>query len=214
MTDRTLQFARESARLAGMESDAGFISAAENTASSLERDVVLHVDDLKRWHEQMMPSLVTSGGADPQRLEVSVREINEAMGQLPRFADAAAVVVAATKMMCTLTRHAPFPDGNLRLSRLIAHRTVLHAQMPPIIFRSSEHQAYIDANQSERAMRLYLGQKIREAVYDFKGEVLLCVSIPNAWSGVYRGESAPEKQVIVEWHDLHRAELEWTAAPL
>lgn len=99
----------------------------------------------------------------------------------------------------------PFADGNGRVGRLIVGWLALTHDKPPLIFRRAEREEYYRAHRSKRAMRCFIAEKIREAIY--RGGELLPRTEHDLSSDGYG--AAGRLELIVEWHELLDAVARW-----
>jgi Fic family protein len=65
----------------------------------------------------------------------------------------------------------PFVDGNGRTGRLLANHLVALFKQPLIVFRASERPAFYAAHSSKKAMRRFIIEKMREAMFGADGHV-------------------------------------------
>lgn len=98
----------------------------------------------------------------------------------------------------------PYVDGNGRLGRLIANYVAIVYTLPPIVFRVQERPAFYRAHRSKLAMRVFIADKIREAIY-WPGRGVLERQSVGESSDVYDG-------IVVERHALLAKVREWSKA--
>lgn len=101
----------------------------------------------------------------------------------------------------------PFVDGNGRTGRLIACYLSTFCRIPFPIFRASERPTYYAAHTSKLAMRCFMADKIREAVYSSQGQVLDRTKSYGATDRYGEGETG----LLIEWHALIERQRQWTS---
>lgn len=98
----------------------------------------------------------------------------------------------------------PFVDGNGRIGRLIATYIAAACGLPPIVFRLAERPLFYEAHRSKMAMRVFMADKVREAIY-WRGRVILERQAIGTFADIYSG-------VVVERHALLEKRREWADA--
>lgn len=100
----------------------------------------------------------------------------------------------------------PFVDGNGRTGRLLANYIVTHAGQPIIVFRVEERPEYYAAHASKMAMRRFMANKLRDAVFGPGGELYLRTVTYGATDSCM---NAAGEVLLVENHDLVDAVKRW-----
>jgi Fic/DOC family len=102
----------------------------------------------------------------------------------------------------------PFVDGNGRTGRLIVNYIATVLDVPIIVFRLSERQAFYAAHRSKMAMRCFMADKYREAMFIDTGVVLERAKI-GSFADIY---NLPDGEtLIIEQHELINAQEQWAA---
>ncbi|WP_269749865.1 Fic family protein [Polyangium fumosum] len=116
------------------------------------------------------PVEVRVGGHVPpayDQVEPLLRQWLEDVNQHARtaFSEESCIVQAIADTLQRFEVIRPFADGNGRIGRLVANWVALQAPVPLILFREAERQAFYAAHRSERAMRAFIAEKLREACF-------------------------------------------------
>jgi hypothetical protein len=102
----------------------------------------------------------------------------------------------------------PFVDGNGRTGRLVANYIAAFAGIPIIVFRASERPAFYAAHRSKMAMRCFMADKYREAMYVQPG-VVAERSFAGGYADVY--PIGDGNTLIFERHPLIERQRQWAA---
>lgn len=100
----------------------------------------------------------------------------------------------------------PFVDGNGRTGRLVANYLATVLGVPIIVFRASERPAFYAAHRSKMAMRCFMADKYREAMFIAPGVVAERAGV-GSFSDIYRFPDG--ETLIVEQHELIKAQQKW-----
>jgi fido (protein-threonine AMPylation protein) len=100
----------------------------------------------------------------------------------------------------------PFVDGNGRTGRLVANYVATACEFPIIVFRADERPAFYGAHRSKMAMRVFMADKIREAIFWPGRGVQERQSIGSS-ADIFDG-------IIVERHALLKKQREWQQAAM
>ncbi len=102
----------------------------------------------------------------------------------------------------------PFVDGNGRTGRLVANYIATVVDAPIIVFRVSERETFYAAHRSKMAMRCFMADKYREAMYIEPGVVAERASI-GSFADIYKLPDGDT--LILEQHELIEAQERWAA---
>lgn len=103
----------------------------------------------------------------------------------------------------------PFVDGNGRTGRLVANYLATACGYPILVFRAEERPAFYAAHASKMAMRCFMGDKLREAIFSFDGSTAERVG-GDRLSDQY--DLGGGSTMIMEWHELVFAQDGWREA--
>jgi hypothetical protein len=101
----------------------------------------------------------------------------------------------------------PFVTANGRTGRLLANYIATWFRAPWIVFKASEREAFFAAHRSDIAMRIFMGKKIQEAIFNSDGRLFPMLE-DYGLSATY-GNPNVREEIIVEWHGLVRALRQW-----
>ena len=102
----------------------------------------------------------------------------------------------------------PFVDGNGRTGRLLVAYIARYFGAPLPIFRASRREDFFSAHRSKLAMRCFLAELVREAIFHH-GELLYR---QEEFQNADRYLGANGLDLTVEWHELVEAASGWLAA--
>lgn len=140
----------------------------------------------------------------PDLMSRYLDDLNDSVGRLGRQPDDVDLAYALGEYFQRFEAIHPFIDGNGRTGRLIANYLATCFGAPIIVFRVAERAEFYRAHRSKMAMRVFMADKIREAVL-WPGRGVLERLRPGSNADLYEG-------LIVERHALLRKVVEWRAA--
>jgi hypothetical protein len=103
-----------------------------------------------------------------------------------------------------------FVDGNGRTGRLLANHLITMMNQPLIVFRADERPAFYAAHSSKKAMRLFLFEKTREAMYWPDGKVWVRKERYDFADRYVDPDSG--REMVMECHDLVAAAEAWRSS--
>jgi len=216
------------------ELDRGHVGAYAEAQEKARRRVGLTTDDICRWqrwitseqiefahslpaggsgtlrsprypHDVMVGSHVAPSFEDvPQLIDGLLADLNArvaSVGQTPADFEAAD---ALGELFQRFEAIHPFVDGNGRTGRLLANYVATIHGLPILIFRVSERESFYRAHRSKMAMRVFMADKIREAIY-WPGRGVLERQAVGMSSDIYDG-------LVIERHALLAKQKAWLAA--
>ena len=98
----------------------------------------------------------------------------------------------------------PFADGNGRVGRLLANYIATFCGRTIIVFNSEKTQRniYYKAHTSKAQMCAFMADKIKEAVFGLKGELLLKFKESEVDPTVYYKSKDDQTKLAYRWHSL------------
>ncbi|MEO7730239.1 MAG: Fic family protein [Kofleriaceae bacterium] len=214
--------------------DRGHVGAYADAQDKSRRRVELTTEDICRWqrwitseqiefahplpgggsgalrsprypHDVMVGSHIAPSFEEvPQLIDALLADLNARVACLgPAPADFEAADALGEFLQRFEAIH-PFVDGNGRTGRLLANYIATVHKLPIVIFRVSERAAFYQAHRSKMAMRVFMADKIREAIY-WPGRGVLERQAVGASSDIYDG-------LVIERHDLLAKQNAWRAA--
>lgn len=140
-------------------------------------------------------------------------EFNQILSLLGPSASAELVIESAWSINSLVQSLCPLAEAKIPLAALLMNIAVTRSMRAPLVFRASEKKILQKLSESGEApsLKLFLGRKLREAVLNLRLEVLLLCEEYNEWSCAYKSNSQSDERLVVEWHDLHRAEKRWAS---
>lgn len=213
--------------------DRGHFGAFIDSQNKAEARAPLSLDDLCRWQRWLTEEqlrfghTLPAGGAGtlrsprypmnvrvgfhiapsfedvPQLLATWLSELNARVASTPRFPEDFTIADALGELFQRFEAIHPFVDGNGRTGRLVANYLATAYGLPIIVFRFNERDAFYAAHRSKMAMRVFMADKIREAIF-FPGRGLLLRNEIGSSADIYDG-------LIVERHQLIKKQREWQA---
>jgi Fic family protein len=214
--------------------DRGHVGAYRDSQERARARTPLALDDLCRWQRWLTEEQVRhghqlpEGGAGVVRSVRYPRDVRVGTHVAPSFADVPALmeryvadlnarssglgvapgdVDVADSLGEFFQRFEavhPFVDGNGRTGRLIVNYLATLFEYPILIFRAAERPEFYRAHRSKMAMRVFMADKIREAVY-WPGRGLLERRSIADFADIYDG-------LVVERHTLLKKRREWAEA--
>jgi hypothetical protein len=101
----------------------------------------------------------------------------------------------------------PFVDGNGRTGRLLVNHLITMMNQPLMVFRADERPAFCAAHSSKKAMRLFLFEKTREAMYWVDGKVWVRKERYDFADRYVDPDSG--REMVMECHELVAAAEAW-----
>jgi hypothetical protein len=210
--DYLMEFLTENSALEGLSEPPGALgptptghgAALMDSQKSAADRRPLHVEDITRWQNQLTGSLST---VTSKALTELVEDINNNLGP-SRPSSIVDVVQLIADSLHRFHAINPFPSANGRLERLLANYIATFCAVPILIFRARERDQLADGFHDVVAMRLYVADKLREAVFDREGNLLLRDQAFGSTDS-YRNPSGGT--LLVEWHELLDACDVWRA---
>lgn len=223
LTARELEFLHQSNAIEGIEnidyrdarSDTGHLAAFLDMRGRARRHLPLAVGDLCRWQKWITEEQLAFGHerpSDPGALrrdvlaliDELVDDINARLAVVGMFANDVKVAEALGDLFQRFEAILPFVDGNGRTGRLLLGYVALRCHLPIIVVRASEKSAYEAAHRDRLAMRVFMADKMREAI-DWPARGVLERRDVRAAEDVYDG-------LVIERHALMAKQAEWRAA--
>lgn len=156
-------------------------------------------------HDVMVGGHVAAPYAQvPELVALFVDDVNariDAVGSFPEDADLAALLGDLFQRFQAIH---PFVDGNGRTGRLLLAYLALRLNLPVIVVRVADRSTFYPAHRSKLAMRVFMADKMREAI-DWPGRGVLERQSFDTYADVYDG-------LVVERHALVAQQQAWRAA--
>lgn len=213
--------------------DRGHFGALLDSQGKAESRAPLSIDDICRWQRWLTEEQVLfghhlpPGGAGtlrspqypmnvrvgfhiapsfeevPQLLLRLLADLNARVAPLPFHPNEVDAVDAMGEFFQRFEAIHPFVDGNGRTGRLLANYLATVYKLPLVVFRFSERETFYAAHRSKLAMRIFMADKIREAIY-WPGKGLMLRDESTSSSDTY-------DDLTVERHKLIKKQREWRA---
>ena len=170
-----------------------------------EAQTPLKVTDLSRWQSQIT-GMTPMTGTQPA-LDALLRDLNSALrrGQPDTACELVQLIADHFHRFCALKA---FPAANAQVGRLFANYIAMYWGGPILIFRRQDQAELARGFKDVIAMRLYVADKLREAVYDSEGNLVLRTKSYGATNSY---QTPGGKRLLVEWHALLDACKNWRA---
>ncbi|MEZ4361617.1 MAG: Fic family protein [Kofleriaceae bacterium] len=213
--------------------DRGHFGAFLDSQRKAEARIPLSIDDLCQWQRWLTEEqtrfghTLPAGGAGtlrspqypmnvrvgfhiapsfedvPQLLATWLSDLNIRVASISPYSEDFMAADALGEFFQRFEALHPFVDGNGRTGRLLANYLATAYGLPIIVFRLNERDAFYAAHRSKMAMRVFMADKIREAIF-FPGQGLLLRKEIGSSADIYDG-------LTVERHQLIKKQREWRA---
>jgi hypothetical protein len=199
-----IEFLAESNALEGLSEPAGTLDATATGHSAAPMDsqrraearTPLQAEVLVRWHRQVTDGAPLTGPRPA--LAALLRDLISSLnrGQPTKIADVVQLIADSFHRFYAIKA---FPDANGQVGRLLANYIATCCGAPILIFRRKDRRELARGINDILAMRLYVAAKLREAIYDEEGNLMLRTKSFGS-TDVYR---APQgRTILLEWHEL------------
>jgi hypothetical protein len=197
------EFLQASEALDGLGGDAaGHESALTESHRGAAVCAPLSVEELVGWCQ------LTSGKAPapPVSLGRLLEKLNPELPVARQRDDIVEKVCLLGDTLHAFLNIRPFGEHTGRIGRLLAAYLATCLRIPIVIFREREQEEIARGIEDRLAMRCYFAAKVREAILDLQGNLLLR---QESYGSADRFGTVDGRSLLLEWNELLDARDRW-----
>jgi hypothetical protein len=183
----------------------GIYAAFLDSQTKAKERQKINLEDLVGWHAMIANELKipveTLSPASTQKTRYILARFLDHLGQMTQLINPFLLVDTMAYLLHDFEQAAVFGAENGIVCRLLINYAATWCNIPIILFSTKEKEMYLAGVEDLKSARLYLSQKIREYVFDHRGNLLKRVSKGDL-ADDYEDEQG--HHLRVEWHALHK----------